>query len=181
MILGVILARGGSKRLPRKNLRELRGIPLVGWAVKAALGSAWLDRVVVSSDDEEILRVAREYGAEALKRPKHMATDEATSYPPLFHAADRYRPDHIVLLQPTSPLMRAEDIDMCVALAVDSSAACVTAHNGVANGAVYAAKTDWLRSVGTFEGVGLQHEMPAERSVDVNTLDDFNEAERLMA
>lgn len=180
MILGVILARGGSKRLPRKNVLPLCGVPLIGWAIRAAKASIWLDTVAVSSDDEEILSVAREHGAETVKRPPEMATDEASSYPALFHAMDRYDPTHVALLQATSPLMLSMDIDACMALAVDSSAAAVTAHGGIANGAVYAARSDWIRAKGTFEGVTVHHEMPAMRSVDINTAADFALAERYM-
>lgn len=179
IILGVILARGGSKRLPRKNIRPLCGIPLIGWTIRAALGSAWLDRIVVSSDDDEILAVAMEYGAETVKRPAEMATDEAPSYPALFHAMELYNPSHIALLQPTSPLMLASDIDACIALAVDGGAA-VSVHEGVANGAIYAADANWIRQAMTFEGVRVRHWMPAERSVDINTAEDFAIAEDYM-
>lgn len=114
--LGVIPARGGSKGVPRKNIRELGGKPLIAWTIEAALESR-LDRVVVSSDDDEIVAIARQYGDLApFVRPAELATDSARTLPVVQHAVACMEREHgevdsIVLLQPTTPLRTAGDID----------------------------------------------------------------------
>ena len=112
-VLAVILARGGSKGLPGKNLLPLAGRPLLVWSVDAGLQAERVDRVVVSSDDAAILDAARRAGAEALLRPTELAQDDTTSEASLVHAweAAGRGEDIIVLLQPTSPLRTAEDVD----------------------------------------------------------------------
>jgi len=107
-VVAVIPARGGSKGLPRKNLRLLAGKPLVAYAIEAALGSPLVDRVIVSTDDEEIAEVARQYGAEVpFIRPPELATDRAPTEPVLAHAVkwleenEDYRVDIVLFLQPT--------------------------------------------------------------------------------
>lgn len=112
-VLGVITARGGSKGVPRKNLAEFRGVPLVQWTIEAARASECLDRVILSSDDAEIIALARRLGCEApFVRSADLATDEASSVDVVLDAARR-SPGYeiIVLLQPTSPLRLAADID----------------------------------------------------------------------
>ncbi|MFC4542230.1 cytidylyltransferase domain-containing protein [Halosolutus amylolyticus] len=116
-VLGVIPARGGSKRVPRKNVREIGGIPLVGHAVEQATEAALLEEVVVSTDDEEIAAAARKHGGRVpFPRPERLATDGATSAAVLDHAlewhADRGDEfDAVAMIQPTTPLRRASDID----------------------------------------------------------------------
>jgi CMP-N,N'-diacetyllegionaminic acid synthase len=116
-ILGVIPARGGSKGLPRKNVLELGGKPLICWTIEAAQRSSLVERVVLSSDDEEIITIAREMGCDVpFVRPPHLATDEATAADVMAHCLDAVDAEehgftHVVLLQPTSPLRQAEDID----------------------------------------------------------------------
>lgn len=117
-ILVVIPARGGSKRLPRKNVLPLAGKPLICWTVEAALEAKLNARIMVTSDDEEILAIARQYesqGVIAYKRPDELATDTATTAEVLIDAikaeqAAGHDPKTLVLLQPTSPLRTAEDI-----------------------------------------------------------------------
>ena len=112
-VLAIITARGGSKGLPRKNVLPLAGRPLIGWSITAALGSAAVGRVVVSTDDPEIAEVARAEGADVpFLRPADLSSDTASSLDVLRHAlAECPGLDHFVLLQPTSPLRRAADID----------------------------------------------------------------------
>jgi N-acylneuraminate cytidylyltransferase len=112
-ILGLIPARGGSVALPRKNVRPLAGKPLVAWTIAAALESKYLDRVVLSSDDDEIMKVARTWGCEVpFRRPNHLATAEADAIDVVLHALEELPGfDYVVLLQPTSPLRIAPDID----------------------------------------------------------------------
>lgn len=115
-ILAIIPARGGSKSIPKKNIIPVGGKPLIAWSIEAARKSKYIDKVIVSSDSEEILRVASKYGAEPIKRPAKLATDTALPEPVIFHVLDhlkmeKYIPDIIVYLQPTSPLRSSEDID----------------------------------------------------------------------
>lgn len=112
-ILAVVPARGGSKRLPGKNIRPFAGAPLIAWTIRAARGSRYIDRLVVSSDDSGIQDVARAEGAETpFVRPERLASDEAATSEVLAHTL-KMSPgfDGAVVLQPTSPLRSSEDID----------------------------------------------------------------------
>ncbi len=128
-VLAIIPARGGSKRLPRKNLRELAGKPLIAWTIEAAQRSRYLDRIMLSSEDEEIMGVARGLGCEVpFARPAELATDEAPGIAPVLDALTRL-PGYawVVLLQPTSPLRSTQDIDACLDACVRLRApACVS-------------------------------------------------------
>ena len=120
-ILAIIPARGGSKAIPRKNIRDLAGLPLIAYSIKAGQSAASVDRLVVSTEDDEIAAVARDYGAEVVERPTSLAQDETPTRPVLEHAVERlaesgYRPDAVLTLQPTSPLRTAQHIDEAVAL-----------------------------------------------------------------
>lgn len=115
--LAIIPARGGSKGVPGKNIRPLGGKPLLGYAVEAAAASSCFDRILVSTDDERIADVARRLGAEApWLRPANLATDSASVVDAALHELDRlaaeqrYAPDVVVLLQPTSPFRSAASI-----------------------------------------------------------------------
>lgn len=110
--LALIPARAGSRGLPGKNLRPFGGKPLIAWTIEAVLQAQGADRVVVSTDGEEIAQAAREAGAEVpWLRPAHLATDEATTLDVAFHALDELGEfDWLLLLQPTSPLRKAGDI-----------------------------------------------------------------------
>jgi N-acylneuraminate cytidylyltransferase/CMP-N,N'-diacetyllegionaminic acid synthase len=128
--LGVIVARGASKRLPRKNLRSLLGLPLVAWSVRAALASR-LDRVVVTTEDEEIAKVARQYGADVpFMRPMELAADYARSDDILMHALDASERDDgrhydvVVYIQPTTPFVEAKDIEAAIDVVAQGQAAC---------------------------------------------------------
>lgn len=119
------MARGGSKSIPRKNLALLAGKPLLAWTVEAALRCESPLRVVVSTDDEEIARVATRYGAgRPFMRPAELAQDDTATLPVVLHAVEQlaaggYKPERVLLLQPTSPLRTAQDIDAAVALAAE--------------------------------------------------------------
>jgi CMP-N,N'-diacetyllegionaminic acid synthase len=129
-ILAVIPARGGSKGVPHKNLREIAGKPLIAWAIEAGRQSQYIDRLILSSEDPEIIRIAQSWGCEApFVRPAELARDETPGIEPVLHAVsalpERY--DYIMLLQPTSPLRLAEDIDSCVETCLRHHAvACIT-------------------------------------------------------
>jgi len=128
-ILCTINARGGSKGIPGKNIRDLGGLPLIAWSIREARRSAYLDRVIVSSDDEAILAVARSHGAETpFVRPAELARDTTPGVDPVLHAVEALKPEHydyIVLLQPTSPLRTVEDVDGAIARCLDNAWPCL--------------------------------------------------------
>lgn len=124
-IVGLITARGGSKGIVGKNIRPIGGIPLIAWTIRAALESQRLDRVLVSTDDAEIARVSRQFGADVpFYRPDELAQDDSPHVDSLIHALrwlesdEGSMPEYCVLLQPTCPLRIASDIDGAVDLAV---------------------------------------------------------------
>lgn len=118
-VLGLIPARGGSKGIPRKNVKRIAGKPLIAWSIEAALRSRSLDAVVVSTEDAEIAAVAREWGAQVpFLRPAEFAQDDSPGIDPVLHALEQLPEfDAVLLLQPTSPLRTTEDIDACIELA----------------------------------------------------------------
>ncbi len=212
-VLGLIPARGGSKGVPRKNIRVAGGKPLIEWTAEEARKSKYLDRLVLSTEDLEIMEVAVHLGIDVpFRRPLQLASDDTPGIDPVLHALDElpgYR--FVVLLQPTSPLRNVEDIDGCIERCEELQAdACVSivrckehpylmysvdrnsalqplvpAANNLhrrqdypdfylLNGAVYVAQTDWLKqSRSFFSNRTVGFEMPPERSLDIDTLDDF--------
>lgn len=114
MVLALIPARGGSKGVPRKNLRTLLGKPLMAWSIEAAKESRLVDTVAVSTEDPEIAAVARRWGAEVIERPPQLATDEADTLPVLQHALQVRCAETLVLLQPTSPVREPGLVDRCI-------------------------------------------------------------------
>lgn len=115
-ILAIIPARGGSKGIKRKNLKTLCDKPLVAHTIEASLGSKYITRTVVSTEDEEIKQASLDFGAEVADRPLELAQDETKTAPVMLHVAQTlsqqgYCPDYVVLLQPTCPLRDAEYID----------------------------------------------------------------------
>ncbi len=125
-ILALIPARGGSKSIPRKNVRDFAGYPLIAWSVAAGVQAHTVNRVVVSTDDPEIAAVAREYGAETpFMRPRELAQDRTTDLPVFEHALkwlediESYKPDIVVQLRPTSPLRPKDCVDGAVKVLLD--------------------------------------------------------------
>jgi CMP-N,N'-diacetyllegionaminic acid synthase len=129
-VLAVIPARGGSKGLPGKNILKLKDKPLLAWTIEAAKESKYLDHVIVSTDNDDISKAAKDYGCDVpFLRPHELATDEASIYDVLVHALDQLKDsyDVLVLLQPTSPLRTFKDIDACLQILSDSNApSCVS-------------------------------------------------------
>lgn len=128
-VLGIIPARGGSKGIPRKNIIHVAGKPLIQYSIDEALKSAQLTHCIISTDDDEIAQVARACGGEVpFKRPLHLATDQAQSYDVVIHALEFMEARHkmeynaVVLLQPTTPLRKSEDIDQAISLLESSQA-----------------------------------------------------------
>ncbi len=119
--LVIIPARGGSKSIPRKNIKTFAGYPLIAFSIAAGLASERISRVIVSTDDEEIAEIAKEYGAEVpFLRPEELSKDITPDLPVFQHALewlqsnDQYQPQIVVQLRPTSPLRRKEHIDQAV-------------------------------------------------------------------
>lgn len=221
-VLALVIARGGSKGLPGKNLVQLGGRPLIAWTIEAAHKSKYVDRVVISSDDAEIIEAACRYGAEApFVRPARLATDEASSIDVVLDALDRLPAfEIVVLLQPTSPLRTAEDIDNALnRLQLSGAPCCVSVRpaddhpywtfqiletgrlarycepaEGMPfrrqdlpaawslNGAIYAARCDWLQRERCFLGPDtVAQPMPTERSLDIDSQADLNQAHAVIA
>jgi CMP-N-acetylneuraminic acid synthetase len=120
-VLAIIPARGGSKSIPRKNIRNFAGHPLIAYSIAAGLAAKTVDRVIVSTDDEEIAAIARRYGAETpFLRPPEISQDDTPDLPVFHHTLtwlgenERYRPDIVVHLRPTSPLRKTWHIEQAV-------------------------------------------------------------------
>jgi CMP-N,N'-diacetyllegionaminic acid synthase len=213
-VIGVIPARAGSRRMIGKNTRLLAGRPMIGWTLAAARASRVLDRIVVSSDDPAVLDLAAAMGCPApFTRPPELSGADASVIDAVDHALTTIGGDwdYVVLLQPTSPLRRTEDIDAAVSLAETTGAPAVVsvsplskpagfhvrmaddlrlaappetlASTFVVNGAVYVARPDRLQRERTFRPDGtLGYVMPVERGWDVDTADEFAACEaRLIA
>jgi len=219
--VAIIPARGGSKGLPRKNLRFLAGKPLVAHSVDQAIAAACLQRVVVSTDDDEIAQVARARGAEAIERPTSLSDDIAPSESALIHSLHHmrenmnYEPDVTVFLQCTSPLTLAADIDAAINHLIETGADSLVSvtpfhhflwredENGHAaginhnravrlrrqdlepqyleNGAIYVMRTaGFLKARHRFFGELTMYAMPPERSIEIDTAQDLEQAEILL-
>ena len=120
-VLAIIPARGGSKSIPKKNIRAFAGHPLIAYSIAAGLEAETVDRVIVSTDDEEIAVIARSYGAETpFLRPNEISRDETPDLPVFTHTLeflekeDNYKPDIVIQLRPTSPLRKVSHIDQAV-------------------------------------------------------------------
>lgn len=125
-IIAVIPARGGSKSIPRKNISPLAGKPLIAWTIEVAKQVGEIDRIIVSTDDDQIGRVSAENGAEIYFRPGHLATDDALVIDMLRNLIEKFQSEGesaeiLILLEPTCPLRSAEDIEKCIGLMSDSN------------------------------------------------------------
>ena len=203
MILGVTPARGGSKGLPRKNIRPLYGKPLLAWTIEAARCSTLLDRYVVSTEDREIADVARRWNAEVIARPPELATDEATALAVLQHVL-RIIPEArtLVMLQATCPVRDAGLIDRCIRRFLETGAdslatgfLCKYVEYGTNqqelrrqdipgffydDGNVYVVRADLLRAG---ERYGAKRErviLDREQSIDIDDAFDFGLAEQVL-
>lgn len=185
--LGVITARGGSKRLPRKNVRDFCGKPLIAWtidALKLSNVNAWF----VSTDNVEIGETALAHGAGVpFIRPPELATDTAKSIDVLVHAVEWFEseftiPTHIMLLQPTSPLRTTKDIDFALDIMEKSGkdSLVTMSQSGKPNGCLYITKRDMLlldRRLWDQTGVMWAQD---DNMIDIDTEEDWKRAEQLM-
>ena len=175
-ILCIIPARGGSKRLPGKNVKPLNGVPLIGYAIKAAKGSPYIDRVIVSTDDESIASVSLEQGAEVpFMRPAELANDTAPTLPVLQHAVKHFEDvgekfDLIVLIQPTVPGVESGDVDAAIEKLVNTGAnSCVSICDVID-------RPEWMYRLGTGERIKPYVENAPVRSQDMEKLYRLNGA-----
>lgn len=203
-MLGLIPARGGSRRLPGKNIADLGGKPLIAWTIETATASGVFDEVAVSSDSPEILDVADRYGAKTIERPGRIARDDTPSLPVVTHALHERNVDAVMLLQPTSPFRNVDDIktvaDLLSQRNSDSVVSVVDAPGDLVfqighanrlrpegkplvrcNGAIYAITTaalaageDW------YSGLAYAYRMPPERSLDIDTQFDLDIARMML-
>lgn len=221
-IVALITARGGSKRLPRKNILPLAGRPMVSYSIEAARHCRFVSRCIVTTDNSEIRAIALADDAEVIDRPAQLASDEASSADVILHALKWLEtrnelPRHFVLLQPTSPLRNQFHLHDCLAAYLASDCACaisvcdaehhpfktLTITGGHLkplfgaqllgatrqslpqayrpNGAIYVMRTDAFRSSGVlFAEPALPFIMNREDSLDVDTLYDFEIAQRIL-
>lgn len=223
-ILAVIPARGGSKGVPRKNLRSLQGKPLLAWTIEAAKACGLVDRVVVSTEDPEIEKAAKDFGAEVpFLRPADLATDTALTLPVVQHAVreiekDGFHADLVLLLQPTTPLRTTTDIEAALRLQRETDCDCVVSVVDVGGnhpnrmkkllpdgklvnfvdqgfedmrprqllppvyireGSIYLAKRAIVMDQGSMVGGDVRGiVIPPERAVNIDTMDDFERAEK---
>jgi len=216
-ILGLIPARGGSKGVKDKNLKNLLGIPLLGWTILEGKKSKYLDKLIVSSDDIRILDEARKWGCDSpFDRPKELATDESPTIDTVLHILTHMPEyEYVVLLQPTSPLRNHEDIDRCIEFCFEKNASyCVSVSESrespfwsyyedsdklkavvqgnsyirrqdlpptyQINGAIYFAQAARILKDKKFlTPETLAYKMPQERSIDIDSEEDFEYIEFL--
>lgn len=225
-VLGLIPARGGSKGVPRKNIKMLAGKPLLAYTAEAALAAKLLNRVILSTDDQEIAETGKRLGLEVpFTRPAELAEDKSPTLPVIQHAlkfvedrGDRF--DAVCLLQPTNPLRRARDVDECIKLLEQSEADAVVSvlpvpaeHNphwvyfrdtdgslrlstGEASpiprrqdlppafhreGSIYVTRRGVVMNENSLYGARIiGYEIDPARSVNIDTADDWQRAERLI-
>ena len=126
--LAIIPARGGSKEIKNKNLIKINNKPLLSYSIESAKKSKFIDRIVVSTDNKNIMRVSKNFGAEIIMRPKNISGDKAKVEDAILHALNylkikkKYIPDYIVLLQPTSPLRKKKEVDKVIKKLLKSKA-----------------------------------------------------------
>ncbi|NQY21381.1 MAG: acylneuraminate cytidylyltransferase family protein [Campylobacteraceae bacterium] len=121
--LVIVPARGGSKRLPRKNVLPLNGKALISYSIEAGLNSKYVDKTIVTSDDKEILDISLSCGSNIIKRPDYLASDTASSFDAILHTIENIESyDYIILLQATSPLRTAKHLDEAIVLLEEKNA-----------------------------------------------------------
>lgn len=222
-MIAIIPARGGSKGLPGKNIRNLNGKPLIGYTIEAALKSKYITRVILSTDDVEIANVARQYGAEVpFMRPSHLATDTAKAIDAYSYTCERLENEEnieiseFVILQPTSPFRTSDHIDQAIELYINKKADSVISfcpeHHPIIwhkyiteagkiksifegsiknrqeekpsyfpNGAIYVFKREIIEQELYYTDNSFAYIMNRKDSIDIDSIDDFEYAEFLIA
>lgn len=170
-VLGVITARGGSKRVKRKNVRGLNNKPLLLYTIEAAQKSRFFNRLILSSEDEEIIGMAN--GVEVQIRPDELATDESTSLEVIQYVVAHidFVPDIVVILEPTSPFRTADDIDMMISIHIGTDVGSVYS----VNMGLFSVTLDTLLKGSLYGNDYI--EIPSDL-IDINTEEDFERAEK---
>ena len=215
-IISIIPARGGSKGLPKKNILELAGKPLIAWTIESSLKSKYISKTIVSSDCDEILNISSKYGSEILKRPDELARDTTPTEPVVEHILQNIKDlgnySYLVLLQPTSPKKEEKDIDEAISKLIQEKDATALIsvkeidnkilkafkinNNGylegisnnkypfmrrqdlpkvfMPNGAIYIISiNEFLKTKRLFSDNAISYLMNEEKSLDIDTIDDF--------
>jgi CMP-N,N'-diacetyllegionaminic acid synthase len=181
-ILAIVPAKGNSRRLPNKNIMLFDGMPLFAHSIEQARDSKYISRVVVVTDNSQIASIARQYHAEIIMEPGNFTfmKDVVKWTMTQLEKYEGYKPYYFILLQPTSPLRTVEDIDNAINLMIEKGAESVDSRCGdKQNGAIYICKPHILTIMGK-DFIGNNHyvyEMPLERSIDIDEMKDFKEAE----
>lgn len=163
--LAIIPARGGSKRLPRKNVLDLGGKPLISWSIEAGLKSKYIDKVVVSSDDDDILNISTKFCANIIKRPDKLANDTATTFDAIKHTIENIEKyNYIVLLQATSPLRDEKHIDKAIELLGSKNADAIVSVSEMSHSPLWVNTLDESLSMEGF----LRDEVLNKRSQDLD-------------
>jgi CMP-N,N'-diacetyllegionaminic acid synthase len=171
--LAIIPARGGSKRLPRKNILELNNKPLIAYTIEAGLQSKYIDKVVVSSDNDEIINISSLYGANTIKRPNELASDIATTFDAIKHTINNTkRYDYIILLQPTSPLRNVHHLDEAIELLEEKNADAIVSVSEVQHNPLWTNTIDDTLAMNNF----LSDEVINKRSQDLEIFYRLNGA-----
>lgn len=175
IILGIIPARWGSKRVPFKNIKLFRGKPLIYYTINAAHKSKKIDNVIVSTDGKKIAEIAIGYGATVIDRPSQFARDHSPSIDVVYHTLTKEKADIVVLLQPTSPLRTAEDIDAAINLFLkEKPESLISVSKDGPNGAIYISTPENLKKYNSFYMTKMcAYFMPKERSLDIDIIEDF--------
>lgn len=167
-MIGLITARKGSKRLPGKNMMLLGGKPLIQWTIEAALESK-LDVVAVSTDSGEIIDLCHDFGVGVRLRPLELCQDDTPHWAVVeYHFFD----SNVILLQPTSPFRTSEDINNAIKISEEKHGSVVSITDWGMNGAIY------LIRYGL--SIPYTYYMPPERSIDIDTIEDFQKAEEMV-
>lgn len=199
-ILGLIPARGGSKGLAKKNIKQLAGKPLIAWTLESARSSRLLSQYFVSTEDPEIALIAKDHGTQIIDRPKSLSTDDASIFDVIRHAISVVPVDWVVLLQPTNPIRSEDLIDRCIEIFSNSDADSLATGwqcpflpygSNLENrqkipgffyddGTLYIFRAENLKQGSPF---GIKHErvyLDKEQNVDINDEFDFWLAEQIL-
>lgn len=177
--VGLIAARLGSKRLPRKNILSLKGKPLISYAINACKKSKYITEVYVSTESSEIAEIAREYGAKIVTRPRDLAEDNVPTQNVFEHFSNTIKDfDVLVSIQANSPQITPEKIDEAVEKLINNNlweVRSVTS-DGIENGALWALKKDTI----FWHRLSVYFGVVTDDSIDIHTRDDFKKVEEMM-
>ena len=180
----IIPARGGSKRIPGKNIMQFCGKPLIAWSIEQAKASKYIEEVYVSSDDDEILRVAKDHGAITIKRPEELATNTSLSEDALLHALDYMRnPTVVLFLQATSPIRTTEDIDDAIAqfLMAGADSLFSVSQSREENGSIYIFNVEMFKKYKNRKaGHSMVYGMPRWKSHEIDSSGDIKICKQYM-